>query len=1166
MKRFHTGGPAHNNPHDLTYNPNTATVTGGGSSSNKFSLKSFMGDNAAALIGGGLGALFGTSGGSDGKNPSGYQGGIPDYVYNPTLKDNAFANTYQKEVPVTEWYTNPAGMLDQRNVPGATTSVTAPRRPGSMGRSYFDYPTTGGLYSPVTTTDAATGITTNNVMGGEYLANTSAAAEKARADQLAYNQQIGQAYIDAYGENYASGSTNEGSSVTGSLGSGSVTGSIGSGVTGSIGSGVTGSGSGSDSGSVTVDTLPNIGGTASTIGSAPTLGGITTLTETPAVAASVAPGSTSATTTGGTSDLYNYLSGMGFGETARNITADDIAAFGRQSVFSLGDIATALGTDPTALLSVANYTAPTALQTALADLDFDVEGGKTITKGDITSLTTAGYALEDIAAALGVEATDLTSISAYEAPSDTTVALNTALSNMGFSTDASQTITKQHITDLTGGDNNFTLDQIATALGVEATDLTSIVDYTAPTDLQTALVGLGFTADGQTITADHIATLTGGNNNFTLDQIAEALNVDIADLAAISGYTTPTGLQTALADLDFDVEGGKVITAGDISTLTGGNNNFTLDQIAEALDVGIADLAAISGYEAPTGLQTALAALDFDAVGGKTITKGDISTLTQAPNNFTLADIAIALDVSVSDLNSISSYTLPTALQTALSGMGFSADASQTITKQHISDLTGGNNNFTLEQIAEALDVTTDQLNSISSYTAPIGLEAALEDLDFDVEGGKVITAGDITSLTDADYTLAEIATALNVTEDQLNSISSYTSPTALQTALADLDFDVEGGKVITAGDISTLTQAPNNFTLADIATALNVTEDQLNSISSYTAPEGLAADLIALGYGVDGGQTITAHHISQLITADYTLAEIATALNVTEAQLNSISSYSAPIGLEAALVTLGFDADDGKVITAGDITSLTAADYTLAEIATALNVTEDQLNSISSYTSPTGLETALSTLGYAVEGGKVITAGDISTLTGADYGFTLAEIATALNVTETQLNSVVSYEAPSDTAIALNSYLVGMGYSDEDKDITKADVEAWQDQDTYTLAAIADALGTTEAILISISNASAAGGLLEGNQGYYLGGPTDGMADNVPATIDGAEPARLSDGEFVVPADVVSHLGNGNSEAGSEQLYSMMDRVRQERTGTTRQGAQINPMQQLPA
>ena len=1061
-------------------------------------------DNSTLIgaLGAGLGGILGLKGGSgDTQGSSGYQGGIPEYTYNPTIKDNAFANTYQKEVPVTEWYTNTGGMLDQRDVPGATTSVTAPRRPGSMGRNYFDYPTTGGLYSPVTTT--TDGVTTNNILGGDYLATANAAATKAAADQAAYNLSLGQAYMDAYGENYASGSTNEGSSVTGSLGSGSVTGNLGSGsVTGNLGSGVTGSGSGSDSGSVTVDTLPNIGGTASTIGSAPTLGGVTTVTETPAVAASVAPGSTSATTTGGTSDLYNYLRGMGFGETARNITADDIAAFGRQSVFTLGDIATALGTDPTALLSVANYTAPTALQTALGGMGFAEAGGRNITTDDISTLTDAGYALEDIAAALGVEATDLTSIVDYEAPSDTTVALNTALSGMGFSTDASQTITKQHIADLTA--DGYALADIATALNVDPADLTSIVDYTAPTDLQTALVGLGFTADGQTITADHIATLTGGNNN------------------------------------------------------------FTLDQIAEALDVGIADLAAISGYEAPTGLETALVALDFDAVGGKTITKGDINTLTQAPNNFTLADIAIALDVSVSDLNSISDYEAPTALQTALSGMGFSADATQTITKQHISDLTGGDNNFTLDQIAEALDVTTDQLNSISSYTAPIGLEAALADLDFDVEGGKVITAGDITSLTDADYTLAEIATALGVNETDLTSIVNYTAPTALQTALADLDFDVEGGKVITAGDITSLTD--DGYALADIATALNVTEDQLNSISSYTAPEGLAADLIALGYGVDGGQTITADHISQLITAGYAGGDIATALDVTEDQLNSISSYTAPVGLEAALVTLGFDADDGKVITAGDITSLTDADYTLAEIATALGVNETDLTSIVNYTAPTGLETALSTLGYAVKGGKVITAEDINNLMGADYGFTLAEIATGLNVTEAQLNSVVSYEAPSDTAIALNNYLVDMGYSAEDKAITKADVQAWQAQDTYTLAAIADALGTTEAILISISNASAAGGLLEGNQGYYLGGPTDGMADNVPATIDGAEPARLSDGEFVIPADVVSHLGNGNSEAGSEQLYSMMDRVRQERTGSTRQGAQINPMQQLPA
>ena len=84
--------------------------------------------------------------------------------------------------------------------------------------------------------------------------------------------------------------------------------------------------------------------------------------------------------------------------------------------------------------------------------------------------------------------------------------------------------------------------------------------------------------------------------------------------------------------------------------------------------------------------------------------------------------------------------------------------------------------------------------------------------------------------------------------------------------------------------------------------------------------------------------------------------------------------------------------------------------------------------------------------------------------------------------------------------------------------------------------------------------------------QAYYLGGQTDGMADRIPATIDATQPAALSDGEFVIPADVVSHLGNGNSNAGAEQLYSMMDRVRQARTGRQTQGTQINPNKFMPS
>ena len=98
-------------------------------------------------------------------------------------------------------------------------------------------------------------------------------------------------------------------------------------------------------------------------------------------------------------------------------------------------------------------------------------------------------------------------------------------------------------------------------------------------------------------------------------------------------------------------------------------------------------------------------------------------------------------------------------------------------------------------------------------------------------------------------------------------------------------------------------------------------------------------------------------------------------------------------------------------------------------------------------------------------------------------------------------------------------------------------------------------------------TRAFAQGGLasLPQSRGYYLGGATDGMADRIPATIENTEPAALSDGEFVIPADVVSHLGNGNSDAGAKQLYSMMDRIRQARTGRKEQGRNINPNKYLP-
>jgi hypothetical protein len=81
-----------------------------------------------------------------------------------------------------------------------------------------------------------------------------------------------------------------------------------------------------------------------------------------------------------------------------------------------------------------------------------------------------------------------------------------------------------------------------------------------------------------------------------------------------------------------------------------------------------------------------------------------------------------------------------------------------------------------------------------------------------------------------------------------------------------------------------------------------------------------------------------------------------------------------------------------------------------------------------------------------------------------------------------------------------------------------------------------------------------------------FLQGDGDGMSDSIKARIGGVQEARLADGEFVIPADVVSHLGNGSSKAGAKKLYSMMDKIRKARTGRTRQAPEVNPNKYMPA
>lgn len=84
--------------------------------------------------------------------------------------------------------------------------------------------------------------------------------------------------------------------------------------------------------------------------------------------------------------------------------------------------------------------------------------------------------------------------------------------------------------------------------------------------------------------------------------------------------------------------------------------------------------------------------------------------------------------------------------------------------------------------------------------------------------------------------------------------------------------------------------------------------------------------------------------------------------------------------------------------------------------------------------------------------------------------------------------------------------------------------------------------------------------------QGRYLEGPGDGLSDSIPAVVDGQQPSALSSGEFVIPADAVSHLGNGDNKSGAKELYNMIDRLRQARTGSPTPPPAIDQRSIMPA
>lgn len=198
----------------------------------------------------------------------------------------------------------------------------------------------------------------------------------------------------------------------------------------------------------------------------------------------------------------------------------------------------------------------------------------------------------------------------------------------------------------------------------------------------------------------------------------------------------------------------------------------------------------------------------------------------------------------------------------------------------------------------------------------------------------------------------------------------------------------------------------------------------------------------------------------------------------------------------------------------------------------------------------------------------------------------TLAELSKSLTSTPTS-TPVASVKVPTSTSGGFNfgnaalvgGAALGLGALASDSSSPAAQAAAYRQQvlnwNARPVEAPIDGAAQGQAMLDPRFAAqgglmSLAGGGLSSLGGYsdggrLLKGPGDGMSDNIPASISNKQPARLADGEFVIPADVVSHLGNGSTDAGAKVLYKMMDQVRRARTGNPKQGKQIKPQKFIP-
>jgi hypothetical protein len=307
-----------------------------------------------------------------------------------------------------------------------------------------------------------------------------------------------------------------------------------------------------------------------------------------------------------------------------------------------------------------------------------------------------------------------------------------------------------------------------------------------------------------------------------------------------------------------------------------------------------------------------------------------------------------------------------------------------------------------------------------------------------------------------------------------------------------------------------------------------------------------------AVAPGSAAGSTITSSITPQ---APVTLSNLKAGFSASPSAIYSaLPQYTLP----AAGMSLANAATPEQDMPSGEYTP-DEYDKRLAAFRISPNFTGSTPVRPNPYYRPTGL-------GYAAQGGST---DDIMMAAGGAYddepmgdtqGMAMGGIASYAN------KGQVSY-LPESVAIPRTGI-----FRDTDSDTARKDAyEATMIRNKKLAKAsnikLADMPKTSIKGLGDVVEA-AGGGSLGGysDGGRMLKGPGDGMSDSIPATIGRKQPARLADGEFVVPADVVSHLGNGSTDAGAKKLYSMMNKIRTARTGKKTQAKAVKADKYMPA